>query len=60
MKVTLELDIAIDGRNPGLELILTALAQQFPGYIGSEQIDETDEWGIEINGVKLVNTNQNT
>ena len=55
MKAKIEIDINIDGDVPSNDSILGALWKITGkvGYIGSEQVDGTDNWGLEIGKIEI-------
>ncbi|NCC61779.1 MAG: hypothetical protein EOM12_12760 [Verrucomicrobiae bacterium] len=50
MKAIITVEFEIDGENPGEEKLWMAMQKLLGGcgYIGSEEIDGTDDWGVEI------------
>lgn len=50
MKANIEIEFEIDGKEPSREALIEAVGKLVSdaGYIGSEEIDGTDEWGLEI------------
>ena len=50
MKATITIEFIIDGEQPPRETLVRAIDSLLvgSGYVGSEQIDGTDDWGIEI------------
>ena len=50
MKATIEIEFSIDGKTPNSDTLNAAVWKMVTeaGYIGSEEVDGTDEWGIEI------------
>jgi hypothetical protein len=55
VKVTFEIEFNIDGSLPAkehLEAGLWKLTSE-AGYIGSEEVDGTDKWGIEVVGITM-------
>lgn len=55
MKATIEIEFKIDGENPGHDAIEEAVfvAIGSCGYVGSESVDGTDNWGLEIGTRKV-------
>jgi hypothetical protein len=55
MKVTFEIEVNFDGELPAKDLIEAGLWKLAPEacYIGSEEVDGTDEWGIEVVSVQM-------
>jgi hypothetical protein len=55
MNATIKIEFLIDGKNPGKEGLTDAIYQMISraGYIGSEQVDGSDEWGVEINSYEV-------
>ena len=50
MKVTFEVEFNIYGELPSKEILEAGLwkLSAEAGYIGSEEVDGTDDWGIEV------------
>ena len=50
MKATIEIEFTVDGEIPNSETLIAAIWKMVSesGYIGSEEVDGTDEWGLEI------------
>jgi hypothetical protein len=50
LTATITIEYEIDGKDPGEKKIREAINSNIhlPQYIGSEVIDGTDEWGIDI------------
>lgn len=50
MKATIEIEFSIDGETPDADTLTAAVWKMVSeaGYIGSEKVDETDKWGLEI------------
>lgn len=50
MKATIEIEFTIDGKIPDDDTLNAAIWKMVSeaGYIGSEEVDGTDKWGLEI------------
>ena len=50
MKAIITIEFTIDGEHPSRESLEAAVFKltSDAGYIGSEEIDGTDDWGLEI------------
>jgi len=50
MKATIEIEFTIDGKEPSRDALIEAVWKLVSeaGYIGSEEIDGTDDWGLKI------------
>lgn len=50
MKATITIEFEIDGEPPDADTLVAAVWKMVSesGYIGSERVDGTDEWGLEI------------
>lgn len=55
MRATIEYDFDIDGECPSEEMLENAIWElvSVSSYIGSEGIDGTEDWGIEISGATI-------
>lgn len=55
MKATIEIKFEIDGETPKPERLNEAVWKLVSeaGYIGSEEVDGTDEWGMEIGEIAV-------
>lgn len=59
MKAIITIEFTIDGRVPDTETLNAAVRKMISetNYIGSEQVDGTDEWGLEIGKVSISDAN---
>ena len=50
MKATITIEFDVDGECPPQESLVAAIGKltSDAGYIGSEEIDGSDDWGLEI------------
>ena len=50
MKAVIEIEFEIDGETPPVEKLETMAWEMISdaNYIGSEEIDGTDDWGVEL------------
>lgn len=55
MKATIEYEFEVDGKCPSDEMIEDAIWKLVSeaGYIASEEIDGSDEWGLEIDNISV-------
>lgn len=55
MKALIEIDFTIDGETPSCDKLKDAVFKivSESGYIGSESVDGTDKWGLEIQEIKV-------
>ena len=55
MKAVIEYDFEIEGESPSEEILYNAIWKlaSDSGYIGSEEVDGTDSWGLEINNISV-------
>ena len=55
MKATIEIEFTIDGKTPDHDTLTEAIWKivSEAGYIGSEEVDGTDEWGLEISETRV-------
>ena len=54
-KATVVIEFQIDGKCPTLDLLETAIGRMVSeaGYIGSEEVDGSEDWGLEIGRMTL-------
>lgn len=60
MKIYLEIEYTEDGKVPDAGAINAILSQFTAGYIGSESVDGSSDWGITINSVSKLDTYSST
>jgi len=50
LKATIYIEYEIDGKDPGIKTVLKTLESELyiNRYIGSEAVDGTDKWGIDV------------
>jgi len=55
MKATIEIEFNIDGKEPDKETLTKAVWQMISesGYIGSEGVDGTEDWGLDIESTSV-------
>lgn len=55
MKAVIEIEFSVDGKAPDPETLNSAVWKMVSaaGYIGSEEVDGTDEWGLEIGEITI-------
>ena len=53
MKANIEVEFKIDGPAPSESMLQEAFLRLFSGYLPSEGVDGTDDWGLEIGNIEV-------